>query len=191
MTLFCSTHTHLINKLSIDPVGRFNSHIFALENPSALAPSKSLTNYVLMQTATSTSIHLLPPFTAVVPIQYPTWAPFKQYVMRPPRCLTFYVSFPFFLRFSFPLFLFFSFYDKPRQGRAAAAIPCPPAWEINGPTNRRAKFSEGGRAGGTREWNGTERQGKMTTCSYKNFYLKATVRVCFRVCCCLLYLLSV
>lgn len=78
-----------------------------------------------------------------------------------------------------------------KAGPAAAAIPCPPAWEINGPTNRRAKFSEGGRIGGTREWNGTERQGKMTTCSYKNFYLKATVRVCFRVCCCLLYLLSV
>lgn len=143
-----------------------------------------------MQTATSTSTRLLPSFTAVIPNQYPTWAPFKQYVMRPPRCLTFYVSFPFFLRFSFPFFLFFSFYDKPRQGRhGSSSNSLPPGLGNKWPNKQACKIFRWRK--GTREWNETERQGKMTTCSYKNFYLKATVRVCFRVCCCLLYLLSV
>lgn len=160
MTLFCSTHTHLINKLSIDPVGRFNSHIFALENPSVLAPSKSLTNYVLMQTATSTSIRLLPPSTAVVPIQYPTWAPFKQYVMRPPRCLTFYVSFPFFFTFFFSSFSFFFLLWQATTRQGSSSNSLPPGLGNKWPNKQACKIFRGRKSRRDKgmEWNGKARK---------------------------------
>lgn len=132
-----------------------------------------------MQTATSTSSQCPPPSSAVMPIQYPTWAPFKQYVMRPPRCLTFYVSFPFFFTF-FPfsfdpaLYLSLSFmtsHDKARH----KTFPSP-ALGNKWPNKQACNiFVERLRKGWVR--NGTKRNGKMTTCSYKNFYLKATVRM--------------
>lgn len=88
---------------------------------------------------------------------------------------------PFFLLFLLTLHLPLLLLWQATTRQGTKHFPAPP-WEINGPTNRRATFLWR-QAKQASVLNGTKRNGKMTTCSYKNFYLKATVRMFQTVCC--------